>query len=296
MNTWLGYRNDVTSVVAITYNLFYGKASNRGCQETCSHVQYPYGHLSASTCDAFMPVSDRHEVVARLREDLVAGTQVRFSEQTLSTGCQACDTLLPGAGLRRGTVLEWLSPGCGSGVSWLALAAVKQVLSAGGALVICDRRAMFVPSVLTTLAIDLKRVIVVRAKSDADHAWAIDQALRSTAVTVVWARVARLNDKTSRRLQLAAEQGGAIGLLIRPADIRGQPTWAEAQLLATPLAGHTQRAWRVECVRARGSTEARQPIDLEWHATTGTLQPLSIDHAATHPLSVVSALGSATRS
>lgn len=243
-----------------------------------------------------MPDSNRHEVIARLREELVAGEQVRFADQPLSTGCQACDTLLPGAGLRRGTVLEWLSPNCGSGAASLALAAARNVLAAGGALVVCDRQAKLAPMALTAFATDLKRVIIVRAKSDADHLWAIDQALRSSAVAIVLARVARLNDKTSRRLQLAAEQGGAIGLLVRPANIRGQPTWAEAQLLVTPLAGHARRAWRVECVRARGSTEAHRPVDLEWHATTGTLQPLSTDHAAPHSLSLVSSLGGAARS
>lgn len=243
-----------------------------------------------------MPTPDSQKVIDRLRDDLASGAKARVAHPPLSTGCAACDTLLPGAGLRRGTLLEWLSPNCGSGAASLALAAARNVLAAGGALVVCDRQAKLAPTALSAFAIVLKRVIVVRAKSDADHLWAIDQALRSSAVAIVLARVARLNDKTSRRLQLAAEQGGAIGLLVRPANIRGQPTWADAQLLVTPLTGHAQRAWRVECVRARGSTETQRPVELEWQASTGTLHPLSTDHAATHSLSLVSSLGGTARS
>ncbi|HTN74525.1 MAG TPA: hypothetical protein VL096_04735 [Pirellulaceae bacterium] len=228
-----------------------------------------------------------------LREQLVALEQQRPTrdDALLSTGCAALDRLFPDNGLRRGTVLEWLSPGPGSGVSWLALAAVRAALVAGGLLVLCDREAAFHPWALQALGIDTTRVVLVRAKDAADHRWAIDQALRSPAVAAVWARLSRLDAKTSRRFQLAAEQGGVIGVLVRPATARGCPTWADVQLGVTPLPDGPERAWRVESARSRDSGES-VTTEIAWEETTGTLHPLNRHHE-THPLSLVTRLADA---
>jgi len=49
------------------------------------------------------------------------------------------------------------------------------------------------------------------------------------------ADVQRLSWLEARRLQLAAEQGGGLGLLIRPEAVRHQPSWADVRLLVEPL-------------------------------------------------------------
>lgn len=233
--------------------------------------------------------------LAQLRRQLQARERGRSlpDPALLSTGCRELDNLLPQRGLRRGTVLEWLSAGPGSGTSALALAAMRSVVATGGVVVVCDREAAFFPTALLAAGIDLRRVIVVRAKSAADHRWAIDQSLRSAAVAFVWARLTQLDDKTARRFQLAAERGGAIGCFIRPLAVRGQPTWAEVQLCVTPLGGQELRAWRVECTRARGPTPTTT-IHLGWEETTGTLRALPVPHE-TRPLPMAPRLARATR-
>lgn len=244
---------------------------------------------------AAIPFARQPEVIAQLRENLrrCTGDGPPADAERLSTGCSALNDLLPGCGLRPGTVIEWLSPGPGSGVSRLALAVARQAMASGGAVVLCDRERALYPPALVTVCADLGRIILVRAPDAAGHRWAIHQALRSPAVAVVWARLDRIDDKTSRRFQLAAEAGKAIGIFIRPATIQGLPTWAEVQLRVEPLAGQRHRAWRLECVRARGPTKTTS-VEIEWDETTGLLRAMNRSHE-THPLPVASGLVRATR-
>ena len=46
----------------------------------------------------------------------------------------------------------------------------------------------------------------------------------------VWGGLEALDDRWFRRFQLAAEQSGCLGLLLRPAKYRGDPSWSEVQL------------------------------------------------------------------
>ena len=59
----------------------------------------------------------------------------------------------------------------------------------------------------------------------------MDQCLRCPAVAAVWTRLATIDPRDFRRLQLAAEEGDTLGLLLREPALRGQPSWSDLQLL-----------------------------------------------------------------
>jgi len=124
------------------------------------------------------------------------------------------------------------------------------------ALVVLDRRRLFYPPAAAALGFDVNRIMVVRPGDAREELWALDQALRCPAVGAVWGAIEALDDLAGRRLQLAAEAGGSLGLLIRPAAARREPSWAAVQLAVRGAACHTKgdRAWRVEVVRCRGGT------------------------------------------
>jgi hypothetical protein len=85
------------------------------------------------------------------------------------------------------------------------------------------------------------RVTTVR-----DEFWAVDQALRSPSVAAVVAWPRRVDDRTFRRWQLAAESSGALGLLCRPTAARADPSWADARWSvrwAQPLPAATLGTW-----------------------------------------------------
>ena len=185
------------------------------------------------------------------------------SREIFSSGCGGLDRLLPKAGFRGGQLIEWLAARPASGASTLALVVARQACQAGGALVICDRRRSFYPPAAALWGIDPRQLIVIRACSIQDELWAIDQTMRSPAVAAVLASVERLDAKWFRRLQLAAESGQTLGMLLRPARVRGQPTWSDVQLLVHPRPSRADgRRVRVEAVRCRGGT-AGSAVELE---------------------------------
>jgi hypothetical protein len=84
------------------------------------------------------------------------------------------------------------------------------------------------------MGLPLDRLIVLRPTNQADEMWAIDQALRCSAVGAVVAELEDVNELQARRFQLAAEQGQSLGLWLRPASVRKQPSWSEIQWLIEP--------------------------------------------------------------
>ncbi len=177
---------------------------------------------------------------------------------TISTGYAMLDRALLAGGLHRGTIVEWLMSEEGSGATRLALAAAREACGEGGALVVVDRRRTFYPLAAAACGIDLSNMILVRPASDRDETWAIDQSLRAGGASAVLAWPEKLDDHLFRRLQLAAEAGGAIGLLVRPAQAIAEPSWSEVRWLVEPLAslpsreGIASRRVRLSLLRSPG--------------------------------------------
>ena len=235
---------------------------------------------------------DQIEEGSRPREDAV-----------VSCGCGALDRILPERGFRRGTLVEWLADGPASGAETFALLAAREACGKGGILVVFDRARQFYPPAAVRLGIDPGDLIVVQAANQADDTWAMNQTLRCPGVAVVLAwpdgltrpkpliqkdletcayGELKARHKTPkchdfRRLQLAAEEGGGLGLLVRPQDVQHEPSWADVRLLVEPLptsaSGHARRM-RIRVLRCRGGTGGRA-VEVEINDETHTVHSVS---------------------
>lgn len=183
----------------------------------------------------------------------------------VSTGSPALDRLLPTGGLVRGTLVEWLADEPGSGAATLALFAAAQATqrtlpatptfsadqrpaaaqATAGLVVVIDPQREFYPPAAVGIGLDLSRLLLVRPDSPAAALWALEQALRSPAVAACWCidsgyfeggfSEGGFSERALRRLQLAAETGGSLGLLLRPAQVARAPTWASVRFRVTPV-------------------------------------------------------------
>lgn len=184
----------------------------------------------------------------------------------ISSGCGPLDDLLLEKGLRWGTVTEWLSAGQGTGSGTLALLAAREACRCGGTLMVLDSQREFYPPAAARLGIDLERLVVVHPTTTADEHWALDQSLRCRGVAAVLAWPAKLDGRTFRRLQLAAEEGGGLGLFIRPDAARNVPSWADVRLWIEPVpmlsSEKHQRRLRIWLLHCRGGSRGRS-VDVE---------------------------------
>ena len=257
-------------------------------------------------------VESRQEVVATLREHLrrregvarEGSARVGVGSALRGSGCAAVDRLLPERGFPAGTLVEWLSSDeQASGAGTLALVAARAAAERDGAIVVLDRRRTFYPPAAAALGLELKRVLVVRTRTVDDELWACDQALRCSGVAAVWGALNKLNQRWFRRLQLAAEAGGGIGHLLRPAQVLGRSSWSYAQLLVQPrVAGSPRtgsqmrstgggRQWRIEVTRCQGLARS-QAVEVELddlgilretiHETHALPLASQLAHSATH--------------
>src|SRR5207249_1094082 len=103
---------------------------------------------------------------------------------------------------------------------------IARRLQTGDYLVVLDSKREFYPPAAAGLGVPLERTILVQPASASDALWALEQALRCRAVAVALAWIDALHDRAFRRLQLAAEAGGSLGFLLRPAACRAEPSWA----------------------------------------------------------------------
>jgi protein ImuA len=121
-------------------------------------------------------------------------------------------------------------------------------------------------------------VIYVEAGDEKSVLACFEEGLRHGGLGSVVAEVSRLSMTASRRLQLAAESSGAIGLALRrwrrqvDASDFGQPTaastrWRVSVLPSRPLPvpGVGRHRWLVELIRARAGESA----DFELEACDG---------------------------
>ena len=174
----------------------------------------------------------REEMLRELRERLGNSVGMAAAEEAarFSSGATALDRLLPGGGLRHGMLVEWLAEQPSSGAATLGLLAVREACRGGGVMVVLDREQTFYPPAAAGWGVDAARLIVVRPRSLREAIWAAVQSLRSPVVAAVWTRIDQLDGRNFRRLQLAAEAGRTLGVLVRGAAARGQPSWADVRL------------------------------------------------------------------
>ena len=204
-------------------------------------------------------------------------------QSPISTGCPQLDALLPAGGLQRGTLVECfpsLESESGSGAGTLAMLLTRAVVGQSGVLVAIDRRRRFYPPAAVALGIDWQQLILVRPSHPAEELWALDQALRCGGVRAVWAPVEKLSAHDFRRLQLAAENSGCIGFLLRPARLRKAPSWAHVQLTVTPLPSRPEsenRRLEIQLLRVRGraTNQGEQKLKLEIDAQNTALRAVT---------------------
>ena len=185
----------------------------------------------------------------------VAGAGTGASSQTpfrtTPTGYAALDECLPGGGWPRGALTEILVDGSGMGEFRLALMAAFSRNREWIALI--GPPHLPYPPALAHHGIDLSRVLLIRAPTEAENIWAAEQTLRSGVCAAITLWSSRLDPRSLRRLQLAAESANACAVLYRARSNARQTSPAALRLELEPSAGGLS----IHILKCRGARPGR---------------------------------------
>ncbi|MCK9532907.1 MAG: translesion DNA synthesis-associated protein ImuA [Gammaproteobacteria bacterium] len=150
------------------------------------------------------------------------------------TGHGALDETLPGGGWPQGALTELLVAHTGIGELGLLMPALA-ALSRGEHWIawIGAPHLPYAPA-LAAAGLRLGRLLLIQPATAKEGLWATEQTLRSGACAAVLAWPERPDERALRRLQLAAEEGGAIGFLFRPGHAARHASPAALRLALAP--------------------------------------------------------------
>ncbi|MBI5864774.1 MAG: hypothetical protein HZB38_09745 [Planctomycetes bacterium] len=197
--------------------------------------------------------------------DSVARLQARYRPppKQVSSGWAELDAAL-GGGFRLGALHELVAASAATAACTLALRTAILAADRERWIICFDRFNDWYPPGLEECGVALERLLVLRTQRREETLWALEQTLRCPAVAAVLASPGRLEPLEARRLQLAADTGGGLGLLLHLAPpVRsnnpgtqiaamqlGEATFAATRLLIAPLPTADARGVRIKLIKA----------------------------------------------
>ncbi|WP_320197421.1 ImuA family protein [Agrobacterium sp. rho-13.3] len=250
-----------------------------------------------------MKIGNANPVIAGLREQIehLEGVVSR-QKSVLPFGVDDIDDCLPGGGLSYGAIHEFAGGGTGT-VDGAAAALFAAGIAARtkGKIVWClTRPDLFFPA-LAQAGLHHNRVVFVEVDKEEDVLASLEEGLSFGGLGAVVGELVRLPMTASRRLQLAAERTGTIGLIVRrwrrqtEASDFGQPTasttrWRISVLPSEdlPVPGVGRPQWFIELMRVKagecaeftvGACDASGRIDLSAGLVDGQGQTRRSQHS-----------------
>lgn len=178
----------------------------------------------------------------------------------IATGHAEFDALLPGGGWPQGALTELIVEAEGIGELSLLLPALASISRDDRWIALIAPPHLPYAPALAAGGVVLSRLLRIRSRTTEDSLWAMEQALRSGACGAVLAWPGAINERSQRRLQLAAEAGASWGVWFTPARQAASASTAALRLQLAPAADGTE----VRFLKRRGG---------------GHVPPLVINHA-----------------
>jgi hypothetical protein len=184
--------------------------------------------------------------------------------ETLLTGYAELDEQLPGGGWPRGALTEILLEREGIGELRLLLPALAKLSAQSEWQAwVAPPHVPYAPA-LSVAGVNLKQLLVAQPRTAADAWWTVEQTLRSGACSAVLAWLSKPDERRMRRLQLAAESGGAWGVLFRSASAAQERSTAALRLQLEA----TSNGLAVHILKRRGGYVSK-PVMVNLHQTNG---------------------------
>ena len=219
-------------------------------------------HAPAAIAPPSVSVPDRRDgtaLVDVLRHPAIwrRGSLRTKAADALPTGIDALDAALPGGGWPCGALSEILIDADGIGECSLLLPALATLTAARRRVALVAPPYIPYAPALAAAGVDLAQLVHIDAGALDTH-WTAEQCLRAGCCGAVLNWLPRTDYRQLRRLQLAAETGGAIGFVFRPLAAARETSPAALRLKVVVDA----QGPRIEILKCRGRFESAQAVRL----------------------------------
>ena len=180
-----------------------------------------------------------------------AGMKGRAAE-TVASGFDALDALLPGGGWPVGVVVEVCCPRHGIGELQLWLPVMRQLTRAGRLAAWIAPPCLPHALALARAGVALDRICLLESlEREVDRLWSAERLLRLPAVGLVLLWLPRISAKALRRLQLAVAASGGLAVLFVERFQAASPAPLRLRLMAEA------RGLRIDLIKLRGGPGGR---------------------------------------
>jgi protein ImuA len=254
-----------------------------------------------------MPIK-RADIIAELQSEILRMQGFKTANSTtVDVGLGPIREAFPNATFPLGAVHEFLSTQAedAAATSGFIAGLLSSVMeNKGTTLWISSSRTLFPPA-LKSFGIQPDRFIFIDLQKEKDVLWAMDEALKCSALSAVVGEMNEISFTASRRLQLAVEQSQVTGFILRRNTHKLNTTACVSRWKITPLAsalvddlpGVGFPQWKVELLRIRNGKPGTwnvQWVNGKFHtsfheqifeamytrAATGTDHPIAISRKA----------------
>jgi len=170
------------------------------------------------------------------------------------------DELAGSKAFARGAVHEILCEK-GQGPAMFFATVLARAACGEGRIVWSDPNRRLYPPAIAAAGIPLSRLLLLWPRNEKDELWALTECLRCSGVGVALACPKQLSTIEARRLQLAAERGGGVGILLRPNSAASTPYAAATRWLVSAMNGErTVQKWKVQLIHGHGGQVGKTVI------------------------------------
>lgn len=233
-----------------------------------------------------MVMKSKEVLIKKLQQDILLwqGIKPRECGKKEEMGLGPLEKAFPQGVFPRKAIHEFISivPEHSAASNGFIGGLLSRLMANGEACLWISASRKLYPASLRLFNVDPDRLIFVDVSSEKEVLWVLEEALKCEGLAAV---VAELNDLSlieSRRLQLAVEQSGVTGILLRKDARKVLSNVASARWRITPLASVTEEGmpglgfprWRVELTKVRNGNPG------EWEFQWGEDGFLELEKAA----------------
>lgn len=205
----------------------------------------------------------KNELVEKLKKDILLwqGYQVTTVNQGEAIGLGAIESAFPNGVFPKKGIHEFitLTPEHAAASDGFIGGLLSILMKDGAACVWISTARKLFPLSLKMFNVEPERIIFMDVTKEKDALWIMEEALKCEGLAVVVAELNSLSLIESRRLQLASEQSGVTGFILRKEARKALNSIATARWQITALPSETEDAmpgigfprWNVELSKVR---------------------------------------------